>query len=256
MKTSIKFKKFWMAPIPADGGIATDWYALSEGTREGTLVLQGSAATVNNYKNINGNNIESSKTKGDKTVAFQYANLEATPLSMLTGDEVTITSDYTLITPAENANQDIELAFMLLTEKNILIILPRVSVDAFENISDNDLHFYEVAGTVLVPEGSGIKHKYEYNLTPAGAAKNDITAFTLAEQTGAATIDSGAKTVAITVAALTDPSALVPTITCSLGATTDPASGESTDFTSPVEYAVEAADGSVATWTVTVTVAS
>lgn len=84
----------------------------------------------------------------------------------------------------------------------------------------------------------------------------DIATFVLAEQTGAATIDAGAHTVAIEVETGTDVTDLVPTLTVSTGATVSPLSGVTQDFTSPVVYTVTAEDGTEQAWTVTVTVAS
>ena len=51
----------------------------------------------------------------------------------------------------------------------------------------------------------------------------------------------------------TDVSALVPTITLSMGASIDPVSGVATDFTQPVTYTVTAEDGSQTSYTAIVT---
>lgn len=84
-----------------------------------------------------------------------------------------------------------------------------------------------------------------------------ITAFVMDEQTGAATIDDEAGTIAITVVALTDPSELIPTITLSTGATVSPASLVEQDFTDPVVYTVTSQDlTATKEYTVTVTVAT
>jgi hypothetical protein len=82
----------------------------------------------------------------------------------------------------------------------------------------------------------------------------DILTFTLAEQTGAATINTTNHTVAIEVDYTADITNLTPTITLSYGATIDPLSGVSQDFTSPVTYTVTALDGiTTQEWVVTVT---
>lgn len=82
-----------------------------------------------------------------------------------------------------------------------------------------------------------------------------ITAFTLAEQTGAATIDQNAGTIDIEVAALTDVTALVPTITISDSAIVAPASGVAHNFTTPQYYMVTSEAGANRIYLVTVTVA-
>ena len=82
----------------------------------------------------------------------------------------------------------------------------------------------------------------------------DITAFSFTAQTGTAVIDGVAYTVAVGVAAGTSLTALVPTIAVSSGATINPASGATQDFTNDVAYTVTAQDGSTTqAWTVTVT---
>lgn len=88
----------------------------------------------------------------------------------------------------------------------------------------------------------------------AASTETDITAFTLAAQTGAATIDAGAHTIDIEVAYNTVLTSLTPTITLSAGAAVSPNSGVVQDFTSAVNYTVTAEDGTTTqVWVVTVT---
>ena len=85
----------------------------------------------------------------------------------------------------------------------------------------------------------------------------EITAFTLTEQTGSATIDAINGIISIEVAFGTNLTALIPTIELSYGATIIPNSGIAQDFTNSVVYTVTAEDGIVQKlWTVTVSVAS
>ena len=87
---------------------------------------------------------------------------------------------------------------------------------------------------------------------PSTAA--EIVSFVLAEQTGAATINSTAGTIAIEVNSTADLTALTPTIQVSAGASISPASGAVQDFTNPVTYTVTAQDNNTTKpWTVTVT---
>lgn len=91
--------------------------------------------------------------------------------------------------------------------------------------------------------------------TGAGSYKAEISAFTLTEQVTTAVIDATAQTITIMVGPGTNASALAPTIEISTGATINPASGASVDFTSPVTYTVTAEDGTTTKqWVVTVTV--
>lgn len=106
-----------------------------------------------------------------------------------------------------------------------------------------------------MPE-DGVSEDFKYTaLDAAQAATAKILGFALTAQTGAATINHTAKTVAITVATGTPKTALAPLVGVSMGAQCTPLSGVATDFTSPVVYTVEAADGTKVSYTVTVTVA-
>ncbi len=78
----------------------------------------------------------------------------------------------------------------------------------------------------------------------SASTETDITAFTLAAQTGAATIDTDAHTVAIEVAYSAVLTSLSPTITLSSGATISPDTGVAQDFSGgAVTYTVTAEDG-------------
>jgi hypothetical protein len=90
---------------------------------------------------------------------------------------------------------------------------------------------------------------------PFGSPAKDITGFTVPGQAGPSTITTtDPATVSVEVLYGTDVTNLAPTIVVSPGATISPASDEAQDFTDPVEYLVEAADGTTKTYTVTVTV--
>ncbi len=92
------------------------------------------------------------------------------------------------------------------------------------------------------------KGAYEYDNTIA-----EITGFTLAEQYADAVIDNQSETVDIEVDAATSLTGLTPTITTFPGSSVTPASGISQDFSSSVDYTVEAEAGNSSIWTVTVT---
>lgn len=87
------------------------------------------------------------------------------------------------------------------------------------------------------------------------SSETDITGFVLAQQTGAAVIDTANHTVTCEVAEGTDLTHLAPAITLSYGATVVPASGDTIDFSAgPVTYTVTAEDGlAIMDWSVTVT---
>lgn len=120
--------------------------------------------------------------------------------------------------------------------------------------TDEDLHDELVTSGQAVYDYSDISdNTTEY----IQSSLTEMLTFVLAEQTGAATIDTENGTVAIEVANGTTVTALEPTITLSPEATVSPLSGAATDFTNPVDYTVTAQDGSTTqVYTVTVTVAS
>ncbi|MET3290902.1 UNVERIFIED_CONTAM: uncharacterized protein YjdB [Brevibacillus sp. OAP136] len=114
---------------------------------------------------------------------------------------------------------------------------------------------------VIVTAQDGVT-KATYTVTIAANSAKDITAFSLAEEIGTATIDPNSHAVTIRVARDTSLDDLVATFTLSEGAAVkvgaiDQVSGVTVNnFSSPVVYEVKAADGSTRNWTVTVTVAA
>jgi len=254
MKTSIKIKKFWYADVASDGGMGTNWAEIQVGQREATVQFNGSDADVSNFKNVLGSVLESALLKGDKTMAFQFADLTPEVIAEFVGGTVTSDSEADSFDCPENENQNVEKSIMFLTEKNVIWRMPRVSFDSYPIINDDDLHYFQMNGVVLQPEKVGVS-SFGFDVLKTPDA-NDIVSFVLAAQTGAATIDTGAHTVSIEVANGTVVTALTPVIGLSKGASILPISGSAQDFTTPVAYVVESASLISQTWTVTVTVAA
>ncbi|MBT1687092.1 DUF5018 domain-containing protein [Dawidia soli] len=88
------------------------------------------------------------------------------------------------------------------------------------------------------------------------SSEKNITSFKFPGLTPVVTaaINADEKTIAATVPAGTDVTALVPTIEVSKDASVSPASGIAQDFTAPVTYTVTAEDDSKQTYTVNITV--
>ena len=253
LKTSIKIKKLWVSDVAADGGIGVNWREIQGGAREATVQFNGSAADVSNYKNVLGANLESALSKGDVTLVFQNADLTPELIAELAGGTVTSDADADSYDAPINQNQSIEKSIKFLTEKNILFRVPRASLDAYPMMNDDDLHYYQVDSVVLLPEKEDVSPFGMDILSSVGAAKNDILTFSFGTiDSGAATIDTGAHTVAITI---TEASAvgITPTITVDAGASISPRGGLSGDYSSPVTHSVEAANGTKQNWVVTVT---
>ncbi|MEO9871498.1 BspA family leucine-rich repeat surface protein [Ekhidna sp.] len=88
------------------------------------------------------------------------------------------------------------------------------------------------------------------------SAETDILTFAFAEQTGDAVINAVDHTVDIEVVFGTDISVLIPEISLSLGATSNPANGGTIDFTNEVTFTVTAQDETTTqAWTIRVTIA-
>lgn len=253
IKTSIKIKKFWYADVAANGGMGTNWKEIQIGQREATVQFNGSDSDVANYKNVLGATLESAIVKGDKTMNFQMADLTPSEIAEFTGGVVSSDATADSFDAPLNENQSIEKSITFLTDKNILFRMARVSFDSFPTINDDDLHYFQMNSVVLQPTLITLSSfGYDVLLEPDN---NDILTFVLAEEDSPATIvGSPTFTVAIDVVVATDPSALTPVITASKGASLLPQSGTEQDFTSPVVYAVESANGASQNWTVTVTV--
>ena len=99
---------------------------------------------------------------------------------------------------------------------------------------------------------------YAVTVTVALNPAKAITAFSFVYQAATGTIDEVAKTISVGVPSGTNVTALVTTFTITGASvqvgTTDQVSGTTqNDFTNPVEYVVNAADSTTATYTVTVT---
>jgi hypothetical protein len=93
----------------------------------------------------------------------------------------------------------------------------------------------------------------KYTLLEGAPEGADIIGFTVSEQEGSSVIDPENYTVYAEVDPEADLTSLIPELFLSAGATCDPSSGISQDFTSPVDYVVTSSDGGEQkTWTVSV----
>jgi hypothetical protein len=132
-----------------------------------------------------------------------------------------------------------------------------VSTGATSAPSSGTASDYSTEFTITVTaEDGATKQAWKVNVSKVASDETDILSFTLADETGAATIDATAHTVAIEVAEGTNPASLTPTFTLSPGATSVPASETADNYTEAVTITVTAQDGEATQpWTVTVTVA-
>ena len=117
----------------------------------------------------------------------------------------------------------------------------------------------EVTITVTAEDGTTTQD-WTVNVTEAAAALSDATdilTFSIPNETGAATIDESAHTIATEMPNGTDLTTLIPEFTLSADATSVPASGTEGDYSSEVTITVTAEDGTtMQDWTVNVSEAS
>lgn len=110
-----------------------------------------------------------------------------------------------------------------------------------------------VSYTVTAEDGT--KAEYTVSVTRIKLSSKDIVAFSFDEFSPAiaATIDPNARTIIANLPATADLTKLRPTIKLSDRATSDPASGVTTDFSAPVRYRITAEDGSTQVYTAQIT---
>lgn len=247
----VDYKKVLISDVGADGGLGTAWKKIEGFVRQGTASLTGSDADITAHKNVVGGTIKSSKVTGDNNFNFQCADISAENRAYFMGGTVETSAEGTNY-KAPSENQAIYKSVMVIGKDDVVDYAVNVNIDAYIARADDDLSYIQVNGLVEQPELAGEEPQGSWEGIDADA--NDILTFTMPEEETPAVITPASHTVAITVVALTDPSALVPTIGVSIGANAVPVSGEAQDFTSPVEYEIESANGDNQTWTVTVTV--
>lgn len=249
----VDYKKVLISEVADDGGLGVKWHKIDGDVRQGTASLTGSDADVTAHKNVHGDILASSIVKGDNTFNFQCADVSPANRAYLMGG--TVTTDATGVNwKAPDETQAIYKSIQIVGKNNIIDYAVNVRVDAFIAKNDDDLAYIQVNGTVEKPTKENTESTGAWSI--ADPTANDILSFVLAEQTGAATINDTLHTVDIEVVNGTAVTALEPIVGLSLGADCVPFSGVATDFTSPVVYTVEAADGTQQAWTVTVTVAA
>lgn len=256
IKTSIKIKKLWYSVIPAGGGLGVEWKEVQQGLREGTVSFAGSDADKTDFKNILGSVLETDYQKGAKTINFQLADLTPEVIAVFSGGTVTTSTNVTSYDAPANENAGIELSITYLTNRGVYVRIPRVSFDGYPTMNDDDLHYWQINGSVLLPADTTVTSFGMDILDSVAQAKNDITGFAVEGKTVTnLVIPPGAHTVTLKVPAGSDLTTLKPVIAVDLGASCV-GNAVVTNFTNPVVYSVEAADGTKQNWTVTITLAA
>ena len=159
----------------------------------------------------------------------------------------------------DNTAHTVTMVVVTGTDRSALAPVYSLSTGAIAVPASGTVRDYSGEVTINVTAQDGVTTqawKVNVSIQPLEESITDILAFTLAEQTRAATINNTGKTVAIEVVNGTSLTSLTPGITVSPGATSDPASESTGDYSSAVTIVVTGGDASTENWTVTVSVAT
>jgi pectate lyase len=135
------------------------------------------------------------------------------------------------------------------------VVPDSIGLSAFASISPSaqtTRDFSQPISYTVTAENLSTKIYTVSTTVAAISAENQILSFQINGKSGA--IDHTASTISIKVASGTDLTKIVPELSVSMAATISPKSGDTVNFTNPVNYTVTAQNGSVKTYIVTVTV--
>ncbi|CAE7291981.1 unnamed protein product [Symbiodinium microadriaticum] len=159
------------------------------------------------------------------------------------GDEIINLTDHTVKIEVELETDRADLTPTIVTSTN-------GSIDPASGVSQD----FTNPLTYTVTAENDDTQEWTVTVTNVSNTATDILSFSFEEETGDASIDVDNHTVTIEVEHGSDLTDLTPTITVSSGATIDPESGVTGDFSNDVAYTVTAEDEATQQeWTVTVT---
>ena len=142
---------------------------------------------------------------------------------------------------------------------DVSVLVPKIDVSAGASItpaSDVARDFSSLLNYTVTAQDGTTEQIWTVDIQILPNTATDIISFDIPELVGEAIIDHALHTVVGTVPYRTDVRALVPTIEVSPGATINPLSGASSDFSSPLIYTVTAEDGTtLMDWTISIVVA-
>ena len=160
----------------------------------------------------------------------------------------------------EDKTVDIEVLY----GTNVTELIPAITTSRLSTVDPASLEETDFTApvTYTVTAEDGTEEDWTVTVAVAENTANDFLTFSLAAQTGAATINTSAHTVDIEVANGTDVTALVATFTISpeatiaVDVTPQVSAVTDNDFTAPVTYVITAEDGGEQEWVVTVAIAA
>ena len=204
----------------------------------------------------------------DGSTSFDFTNSETTPLTLVvTNSNFDLRTEYRVTVTARKSSENYITAYKLgdaegvIDGDNIAITIPyamdlaavepEIAISEFASLTA-PAALQEDENTYTVTSEDGKVRTYTVTITRTAVARGrQILSFTYGAAAGV--IDQVNGTITMELPAGTG-TTFAPTIRVSDFATVTPASGETQDFSKPVQYKVKAQNGSTTTYTVTVTV--
>ena len=204
----------------------------------------------------------------DGSTSFDFTNSETTPLTLVvTNSNFDLRTEYRVTVTARKSSENYITAYKLgdaegvIDGDNIAITIPyamdlaavepEIAISEFASLTA-PAALQEGENTYTVTSEDGKVRTYTVTITRTAVARGrQILSFTYGAAAGV--IDQVNGTISLELPAGTG-TTFAPTIRVSDFATVTPASGETQDFSKPVQYKVKAQNGSTNTYTVTVTV--
>ncbi len=149
------------------------------------------------------------------------------------------------------ANQTIIFHMPFGTNVSTLAPVLELSAEATVLPASGSANDFSAPVTYTVTAQNGTTREWTLTCIIDQNTSNDINDFTVSGQTGISTIDATNHTVIFHMPYGTDVSVLIPSLTVSTEATLLPASGLPNDFREPVNYTVNAQNGTPQVWVVT-----
>ncbi len=238
-------------------------------------VKAGTGATIKGSKAITSATTDITSTVSGLTAGTDYdvyvvaedgtPNLQADPVkidvttvALSTDATITTSASYTIDNGAETITNVPASETLAVFEGN-LTPAAGAGFETYEANGTTVATDLQTGYKVIVTAEAGNKKTYTITKLVSLSAEKDILTYSLADQTGTATINSTNHTVAVEVAYGINRNGLIATFTLSPKAsakvgTTDQVSGTTpNDFSSDVTYIVKAEDASIQNWVVTVT---
>jgi hypothetical protein len=134
-------------------------------------------------------------------------------------------------------------------------------VGSTTQVSGSTPNNFSSSVTYAVQAGNGSTQNWTVSVSFAANPENDILTYSLPGQTGPATINNGNHTVLVELPFGTDVTSLIadfslsPQASASVGSTTQVSGSTPNNFSSPVTYAVQAGDGTIQNWFITISFA-